>query len=369
MHDLRKRIRENLKFLYAQYPLLNTDDLAKPQTLQKILHHINQLAIYEGYEDIERICQDTTVVECNIKYPTNNGLVWDCIHESHRLLTHLKEEVDGFSFTDYTRQAKKNYFKINVTKSADKRYALFCKQLIQFTKVINQTSNVIKKNFESLKAGLIQIQMTSLIELMNQVYHMAYEREIEGNSVPNDKKLFSIYELHTDIIVKGQREVQFGHKISIANGTSNLILDCDILKGNPADKTIYPDVIRRIVGNYGIIPKDSAADGGYACKDNMNFAKEMQIKNIVFNKVVGSLKNQVSSKNIETRLKKWRSSGEAIISNLKRGYDLRRCTWKGWIHFQAKVLWSVIAYNIRVLTAHVISQIVAEQTPKVKLAA
>jgi transposase, IS5 family len=124
-----------------------------------------------------------------------------------------------------------------------------------------------------------------------------------------------------------------------------------------------------VTGNYGIIPKDSAADGGYACKDNMNFAKEMQIKNIVFNKVVGSLKNQVSSKNIETRLKKWRSSGEAIISNLKRGYDLRRCTWKGWIHFQAKVLWSVIAYNIRVLTAHVISQIVAEQTPKVKLAA
>jgi len=341
----------------------------KPQTLQKILHHINQLAIHEGYEDIERICQDTTVVECNIKYPTNNGLVWDCIHESHRLLTHLKEEVDGFSFIDYTRQAKKNYFKINVTKGADKRYALFCKQLIHFTKVINQTSNVVKKNFESLKAGLIQIQMTSLIELMNQVYHMAYEREIEGNSVPNDKKLFSIYELHTDIIVKGQREVQFGHKISIANGTSNLILDCDILKGNPADKTIYTDVIKRIVGNYGIIPKDSAADGGYACKDNMNFAKEMQIKNIVFNKVVGSLKNQVSSKNIETRLKKWRSSGEAIISNLKRGFDLRRCTWKGWIHFQAKVLWGVIAYNIRVLTAHVISQIVAEQTPKVKLAA
>ena len=36
-------------------------------------------------------------------------------------------------------------------------------------------------------------------------------------------------------------------------------------------------------------------------------AKEKGIVNIVFNKIVGSLKNIVRSKNIETRLKKWRS--------------------------------------------------------------
>ena len=41
------------------------------------------------------------------------------------------------------------------------------------------------------------------------------------------------------------------------------------------------------------------------------------IVNIVFNKIVGSLKNVVSSKNMETRLKKWRSGIEAVISNLK----------------------------------------------------
>jgi len=45
---------------------------------------------------------------------------------------------------------------------------------------------------------------------------------------------------------------------------------------------------------------------------------------------------------------------EAVISNIKRGFNLRRCTWKGWEHFEAKVLWSVIAYNIRVMTAHVV---------------
>jgi IS5 family transposase len=77
------------------------------------------------------------------------------------------------------------------------------------------------------------------------------------------------------------------------------------------------------------------------------------ITNIVFNKVVGSLQNIASSKNIETRLKKWRSGIEAVISNIKRGFNLACCTWKGWEHFVAKVLWSVIAYNIRIMAAQV----------------
>ena len=69
------------------------------------------------------------------------------------------------------------------------------------------------------------------------------------------------------------------------------------------------------------------------------------------------MQNIVSSQNMETRLKKWRSAMEAIISNVKRGFNIARCNWKGWAHFRAKVLWSVIAYNIRVLTSYYIKQI------------
>jgi IS5 family transposase len=233
--------------------------------------------------------------------------------------------------------------------------------LILFTKVINQTSNVIKKKSGNLGAALILIQLSNLLDLMRKVYDMTYKHEIEGLKVPNEEKIFSIYEQHTDIIVKGQREVQFGHKVSLATGASNLILDCQVLKGNPADKIIFQSVINRVVKNYGKVPRDSATDGGYASLDNLNFAKELKIKNIVFNKVVGSLQNQVSSKNMETRLKKWRSSIEANISNLKRGFDLIRCNWKGWVHFQAKVMWSVLAYNIRVLTEMVLNRILQEK--------
>jgi IS5 family transposase len=327
-------------------------------TLQKVLVEIIKFAIDEGYEDISKIRQDSTVVKSNIHYPTNNSLVWDCIHESHRLLSHLKEEV-ALSFIDYTESAKITYFKINVTKSKDKQAELFKKQLIAFTKAINQVSNIVKKKFESLslKAYILVTELEELLPLMEKVYSMTYRKQILDESVPNDQKLFSIYELHTDIIVKGGRDVLFGHKVNLATGKSNLIIDCEIPKGNPSDVNLFKPTIDRVIDNYGITPRDSSADGGYACQGSLDHCKSKGIVNIVFNKVTNSLKNVASSLNMETRLKKWRSGIEAAISNLKRGFDLRVCNWKGFKHFKAKVMWSVLAYNIRVITNMTLSRI------------
>jgi IS5 family transposase len=332
----------------------------RPETLQRVLIEINKIAITEGLEDVQRVAQDSTVIKTNIHYPTNNSLVWDCIKTSTRLLQQLKEEIDSLDYIDYTKSAKRTYFKINVTKKEEDRVSLFYKQLILFTKVLNQTSNAIKKKSGNLIARGIQDEIEKLLKIMYQVYDITYRKEVDGEKVPNEDKLFSIYEQHTDIIVKGQREVEFGHKINLAAGKSNLILDCEILKGNPSDKSVYEPTLKRVVENYGIVPRDSATDGGYASLDNLNFAKKLGIVNIVFNKVVGSMQNIVTSLNMETRLKKWRSAMEAIISNVKRGFNIRVCNWKGWNHFQAKVLWSVLAYNFRVMTGLILDRLYSE---------
>jgi IS5 family transposase len=329
----------------------------KASTLQKALVEINKIAIKEGFEDILKIRQDTTVVETNIHYPTNNSLVWDCIKESHRLLSSLKEEITTLNYRDYLKSAKRTYFKINVTKNPDKKKKLFEKQLITFTKVLNQTSNAIKKKSGSLTAMVIQTAMERLLILMEKVYEMTIVKEVMGKTVANEDKIFSIYELHTDIIVKGSREVQFGHKVNLATGKSNLIIDCDILKGNPSDKDLFQPTINRVIENYGIIPRDSSNDGGFASIKNTEFCIDKGIVNVVFNKVVGSMQNVASSLRLETMLKKWRSGIEAVISNLKRGFNLRVCNWKGWEHFKAKVMWSVLGYNFRVMSVLVLNKI------------
>ena len=333
----------------------------KPDSLHRLLVEVNRIAISEGLEDVKSISQDSTVVKTNIHYPTNNSLVWDCVKTSTRLLEQLKQEIDTLDFINYTKSAKKTFYEINVKRKEADRLPLFHKQLILFTKVINQSSNAIKKKSTSIIAFVIQQELTKLLSLMQQVYDVTYRKEIEGEKVPNEEKLFSIYEQHTDIIVKGQREALFGHKINLAAGKSNLVLDCQILRGNPSDKLLFQPTIDNIIQNYGIIPRDSATDGGYASLINLESAKKAGIANIVFNKVVGRMQNIVSSLNMETRLKKWRSAMEAIISNIKRGFNIRTCNWKGWIHFQSKVLWSVLAYNFRVLTDIIFARLKSDQ--------
>ncbi|SCC47413.1 hypothetical protein GA0116948_11022 [Chitinophaga costaii] len=116
------------------------------ESLQQVLVSLNKIAIEEGLEDIQQLRQDSTIVETNIHYPTNNSLVWDCIKDSHRLLTQLSAEVKKMDWRDYTKDAKRTFFKINNTKSGDKRIDLFNKQLITFTKCINQVANAVKKS-------------------------------------------------------------------------------------------------------------------------------------------------------------------------------------------------------------------------------
>jgi IS5 family transposase len=330
------------------------------ERLRALMVEINRIMMQEErIEDGKRLRTDSTVVETDIHYPTNNSLIWDCIKTSHRLLKKLEEKGKIRKVRNYQKQGKKNEFKINNTKKKEKRAELFEKQLKLFRCSINQVRRVL----EGVMTG-IDLEMVSMVEelkgflpKMEKVYDISYRHEVLGESVPNSEKIFSIYEEHTDIIVKGLREVEFGHKVNLTTGRSNLILDCEITDGNPKDSTLYEGVLERVRNDYGIRPRDMVTDGGYASLRNQEKAKEYGIVNIVFNKIVGSLKNVVSSVQMETRLKKWRSGMEAVVSNLKRGFHLFRCEWKGRDHFDAKVLWSVIAYNIRVITCLMVEKL------------
>jgi len=158
-----------------------------------------------------------------------------------------------------------------------------------------------------------------LLPLIEQVFEMAESREIYGEKVANEERLFSIYELHTDIIVKGSRDVKFEHKINPSTGRpacrqEQFDFKCETLEDNPSDSTLYRQTLDKVIADYGVIPRDSVMDGGYASKENMDYAREKRIVNVVFNKIVGCLKNITSSMAMETRLKKWRSSIEASIS-------------------------------------------------------
>lgn len=211
----------------------------------------------------------------------------------------------------------------------------------------------IRKVLEEKEVECLQ----DFLPLAERVYKNAGQHELEAKKVPNAEKIFSIHETHTDIIVKGQRDVLFGHKVLFASGKSNLILDCAIPRGNPADSDLTVAEIQRIKKNYDITPAEAAFDGGFASKANIIALQELGVGQIVFNKTGGSMQNVADDAESELRLKKWRAGMEAVISNIKRGFNLVRCVWKGWEHFKAKVFWSVIGYNVRTMTRNIVKHL------------
>jgi len=68
-------------------------------TLSELMVEINKIAIKEEIENLEKFREDSTVVETNIHYPTNNTIMFDCIKESNRLLKHLNKAKRAVSRT------------------------------------------------------------------------------------------------------------------------------------------------------------------------------------------------------------------------------------------------------------------------------
>jgi IS5 family transposase len=98
----------------------------KGETLKKLMVGINRIMMKEaGVEDGKSLRTDSTVVETDIHYPTNNELMWDCIKTSHRLVKKLEESGCLKKVRNYQKQAKKNRFQINNTKKGEKKKELF----------------------------------------------------------------------------------------------------------------------------------------------------------------------------------------------------------------------------------------------------
>jgi len=364
-----KKGRSFMKMEYNQYfsPQALQENISKisSEVLENIHITIAQYAIDLGIDDGKKVRTDSTTIKTNIHYPTNASLLWDCIRVCCRLLKETKDLLIDFHFRSYQKSAKKLLFKIVNTGGKKNRRPLFKKMLQTqrrcegwVEKAIERLSSSSFPDAEQEKQRQELLQhLDALLPKMQQITDVAYRREFLAEDVPIEDKLFSIFEDHTDCIVKGGRETVFGHKVNLTSGKSNLIFDCIQERGNPADTTYFPKTLDNLSINFEIIPCHVATDGSYASQTNLLDAQSRGIINIVFNKVRGAMQNIATSKKMETMLKKWRSGMEALISNFKRGLNASVCLWKGWEAFKRFVLWNIITFNMRVIARWIVAKL------------
>jgi IS5 family transposase len=175
-------------------------------------------------------------------------------------------------------------------------------------------------------------------------------RVLKAEKVPAAEKIVSIFEPHTDIIVKDRRETYYGHKVCLSVSASNLITDCVITEGNPADTELTLTMLDRQREIYGRYPLKVALDGGFASKANLAAAKERKIKDVCFAKKRGlHVEAMCRSQWVYDRLRRFRAGVESVISWIKRCLGFDRCTWKGRRSFESYVWLSTVTANLMTL--------------------
>lgn len=200
------------------------------------------------------------------------------------------------------------------------------------------------------KAKALAGKLERALGILRRVMDQSERRVFKGEKVPASQKVVSFFEDHTDIIVKGSRETQYGHKIFLTGGASNLIVDCRVERGNPADSDLYSQMLERYRSLFGGMPRQVACDGGFASKDNLAFAKSHGVKDAVFSRKRGlSVLDMARSAWVYKKLKNFRAGIEAGISALKRAFGLDRCSWRGWEGFKQYVWSSIVSYNLHVI--------------------
>ena len=316
---------------------------------------INRILVtYAEDAEIEKgreVRMDSTVVSANIHEPSDSTLLWDGVRVITRILTQLKEGVP-IVFSDHTKVAKRRMLAIQHAKNDQARRKIYQDLLKVSEKVSTYAKNAVRMVEASACLHLIPIvtDLKDVLALTQRVIDQTTRRVIQGESVPADEKVVSLFESHTDIIKKDRRDTLYGHKICLGVGHSNLVTDCLIVKGNPADSTLMDTMLERHDQIYGRYPLKVALDGGFASKSNLDFAKSKKIKDVCFAKKRGlSIGQMCRSEYVYKRLRRFRAGIESAISWLKRCFGLDRCTWKSLSSFYSYVWASIVSANLLTL--------------------
>lgn len=322
-----------------------------PETLQNIHQLLMSRWVGQGDLSLDRLRIDSTVVDSNIAPPSDSQLLDDGVRVLSRLMSYSKTRTGvKLRFVDQRKRSKSLAFRIFHAKKAEKD-ALYPQLLACVAITLRQTTKAIDKvrlgAMDAFEAELWVRDIEHYQALLRKVVDQTQRRVFNEESVPASEKLVSLFEPHTDIIVKGARDVRYGHKVNLATQGDGFITYLNIEDGNPADKILYMPVLEACHNDFEQWPVAVVADGGYASQDNVTRARASGVKRAVFSKRVGLSYHQmgVKKKTFEI-LKHFRAGIEGNISELKRAFGMDRANWKGHEGFKAYVWSAVLSYNL-----------------------
>ncbi len=204
--------------------------------------------------------------KCLLNRGKSSSLLWDSVRVLARLMERGRGQANT-KFTNHTRRAKRRALGILNAKSNKQREPLY-RDLLEVTRrtvtMAERMAFALAGRDDGLRADLLHY-----MRLAELVISQTERRVLLVQTVPAAEKVVSIFEEHTDVIVKDRRDTYYGHKVCLTFGKSGLFLDCVIEDGNLTDSELAQEMIARQTRFYGRPPRQAAFDGGFASKDNL----------------------------------------------------------------------------------------------------
>jgi IS5 family transposase len=306
---------------------------------------------------------DSTVVEADVRYPSDSGLTLDgarTLAREAKKLTVLVGEGAG-RVRDRTRAVGRRLRMISKTmgrRTGERRHEVLrltdeAGRLLQRSlREARRLAASVRRSARGRGASAKLAAVTRLEEIADRAERVVIQikRRIAGE--PNPSRLVSMFDPDARPIRKGKlgKPNEFGYVVQICEVTQNtkpgargFIVPTSTKLGNPSESQLLPDTVSEL-DRLGLRPREVALDGGFEKRPTTD-ALEQLAPDHVF--IAG--RQQPGSRRTQRRLARYRTGAEGRISHLKRGYGLRRARIKGEDGMKTWTAWGNLAYNLDTL--------------------
>jgi len=334
-----------------------------------ILDRINQEVVRSGHALVKKSAEeglnarcDSFVVETHVHFPTDTNLLFDAIRKTIETCAELSNAngLTAWRQSAYNiRQFKKSYRHIqrlrhSTSKDPDKKEAKRTEIEQAHEASLELAEGFLERaadtrHYLEIGCGILPIFLGALdgyITHAERQIDQIRRRVLYGEVIPHQEKVFSIFQPHTEWIVKGKAgvPVELGLRVCVVDDRYGFILHHQVMEKTTDDK-IAVSIVKEAKQRFPLLSCVSFDKGFHSASNQTDLAATLD-RVVLPKKGRLSVADKAREQDPEfVRLRHGHSAVESAINALEV-HGLDRCPDHGIDGFKRYVSLAVVARNI-----------------------
>jgi transposase, IS5 family len=351
--------------------------LLRPATLEKINHLLVAAGHRLAPKAIEAVRGDTFVVETNVHYPTESTLIADGLRQVVPLAASLAEQhgLPGWRQQEHLlRKLKQIVRAINrlsraKNQGADRlkpdyqRLLTFADELLQRARelLVALRLEPEEPGIDWLGEGLAgrREELRHFVQLTAKVCGTARRRVLQGETVPNEEKIFSIFEPHTELIKRGKQPnpIQYGHNVLVIEDAVGFICHYAVVANGVLDQDVLVPAMTALQERVDGKIQRASFDRAFHTPENQARLAEIVAHPCIPKKGAHVGRQQHEEASVEFRQGRQSHPGvESAIGALQSGNGQERCRDRSKLGYERYVGLGILGRNLHVLGKLLLAQ-------------